>query len=150
MVTSQSTPLTEAEVRDLVATWYKKLDVHAPAAEVADLVADGDLEMRFPEATLRNRHEFVEKWYEVVIRRFFDEDHEMRKLDVELAGDKAFVNLVVRWQAKIWDPPAPTSVYLGFDAAQRWIVTRSPHSGKAAVQTYIVDELKPLPGSANL
>ena len=149
-MTSQPAVLTEAEVRDLVTTWYKKLDVHAPAPEVAALVADGELEMRFPEATLRNRQEFVEKWYEVVIRRFFDEVHEMRKLDVELAGDKAYVNLVVRWQAKIWDPPAPKSTYLGFDAAQRWVVTRSPHSGNAAVQTYIVDELKPLPGSASL
>ena len=65
--------LTVAEVKQLAAEWYRKLDVHAPLIELLPLVAE-DAEMKFPEATLHGQAEF-EGWYEGVIRIFFDEVH---------------------------------------------------------------------------
>ncbi len=147
---SSVAPLTEAEVRDFVLGWYRKLDVHAPAEEVVPLVADRDLEMRFPEATLRAPAEF-RQWYEGVIRRFFDEVHTMKDLSIDLSSpDAANVKLVVNWQAHIWDPPAPKSVWLGFDAYQTWIVKRSETTGQPVVAMYSVDKLDPMEGSASL
>jgi hypothetical protein len=64
-------PLTEQEVRTFAEDWYRKLDVHAPLSQLLPLLADEDLEMRFPEATERG-HEGFEHWYERVIRIFFD------------------------------------------------------------------------------
>ncbi len=45
--------LTESEVERLVNDWYRALDVHAPVEELFPMLADGGLEMRFPEGTFR-------------------------------------------------------------------------------------------------
>lgn len=141
--------LDEAEVKDLVTAWYQALDVHAPVEEMLPMLAADGLEMTFPEGVQRGQDGF-RRWYETVTHRFFDEVHTLQNLTVTLNGDRADVKLVVNWQAKIWDPPAPRSVWLGFDAAQTWVVERSPTSGRPVVRTYIVDALTPMPGSASL
>jgi hypothetical protein len=137
-----SAPLTKQEVEKMVTDWYKALDVHKPQVEVEQYVSDGELEMVFPEATLRSLAEF-EGWFQGVIRIFFDEVHTMQSLDVKLSpdGSQADVKLVVRW-AK--------SERLKMDAYQTWVVKRSPTSGKPVITKYVVDELKPLPGSVPL
>jgi len=57
---------------------------------------------------------------------------------------------VVNWQARRWNPPAPRSEWIGFDAYQRWEMIPSPASGRPVVVRYIVDELRPMPGSPPL
>lgn len=146
---SSTATLVISEVEQFVIDWYKKLDVHAPSAELLPLLADEKLEMRFPEVTLYDKAGFLE-WYDRVTHRFFDEVHTMKELNVTTDGQRANVTLVVNWQARIWDAPAPKSVWLGFDAAQRWVVERSPQTRELVVVTYIVDALTPMPGSASL
>ena len=146
MSASAATALTEAEIKELADVWYRKLDVHAPLDEVLPMLADEGLEMRFPEETARG-HEGFATWYERVIRIFFDEVHTITEVTPVINGDQAEVKVVVNWQAKVWNPPEPKSKWIGFDAYQTWIVQRSPESGKPVVLTYIVDELRPMPGS---
>ncbi|HJZ60494.1 MAG TPA: nuclear transport factor 2 family protein [Gemmataceae bacterium] len=146
---AQGTALSEAEVRQLVVDWYRKLDVHAPVDEYRQLLADDGLEMRFPEATLHGFSAFRD-WYERVVRIFFDEVHELKELRITPAGDQADVQLVVRWEARRWKPPAAKSEQLRFDAAQSWRVRRSAQSGRPVVVIYIVDSLTPLEGSVPL
>ena len=146
---SNTSPLTESEVKALVDTWYARLDVHAPVEELLPLLAEDGLEMRFPEATLRGQEAFT-GWYNGVIRKFFDEVHTMKSLDIAVKGAMAKVRLVVEWQARVWDAPARNSVWLGFEAAQTWAVQRSPRTGRAEIITYTVDALTPMPGSAEL
>jgi hypothetical protein len=147
---AESTPLTEAEITDLADRWYKLLDVHAPTEELLPLLLDDGLEMRFPEETARG-HAGFRKWYERVITIFFDEVHTLKEVKTTSGtGPDADVKVVVNWQAKVWNPPEPKSKWLGFDAYQTWIVTRSPQSGKAVIKTYIVDDLAAMPGSATL
>jgi hypothetical protein len=156
------TPLLESEVKQLVDTWYAKLDVHAPVEELLPLLADDGMEMKLPEVTLRGHAEFIQ-WYERVIRTFFDEIHTMKELhitfpeppgetEVQVVGSptQAQVQLVVNWQARRWKPPAAKSEWLGFDAEQRWVVQRLPNTSKPIVVTYIVDALTPLEGSKSL
>jgi len=50
----------------------------------------------------------------------------------------------------VWNPPEPTSKWLGFDAYQTWQVERSPESGNALIKRYVVDNLAEMPGSASL
>lgn len=144
-------PLTKSEVEHMVVDWYRALDVHKPMVEVLPYVSDGELEMVFPEATLRSLAEF-EGWFQGVIRIFFDEVHTMQQLNVTIPADgqRADVKLVVRWEASRWKPPAAKSERLIMDAYQTWVVKRSPTSGKPVITRYVVDELKPLPGSAPL
>jgi hypothetical protein len=146
---STLTVLTQTEVKKLVDDWYAKLDVHAPVEELLPMLADEGLEMQFPEATLYDKNAFT-AWYNGVIRKFFDEVHVMKELSIETRGITANIQLVVNWQAHIWNPPAAKSQWLGFDAAQQWIVRASPQTQKPVIVTYAVQALTPMPGSPTL
>lgn len=149
MCMNKLAPLTESEVKQLVDDWYLKLDVHAPVAEFLPLVTDKDLKMQLPEVTLHGQDEF-KTWYDGVIHTFFDEVHTMQVLDITTALDQAHIQLVVRWEASRWHAPAPKSERLAFDAAQRWVVKRSPDTQKPVIEIYIVDSLTPLEGFPSL
>ena len=141
--------LSEDELRALAVEWYRALDVHKPAHEVLTMVAE-DAEFQFPESTTHGHREFVDNWYEKVIRRFFDEVHTVKEVVPSGAGDVIDVKVVVNWQAKVWDPPEPTSKWLGMDAYQTWQVRRSPRSGRPVIVKYVVDDLVLMEGSATL
>ena len=142
-------PIAQAEMEEMAAEWYKKLDVHAPLEEYVPMLASEGLKMVFPEATVEGFEGF-KGWYERVIGIFFDEVHTLKEVSVTPKGDKADVKVVVKWEASVWKPPAPTSERIVLDAYQTWEVQRSPESGKPVVLTYIVDELKYYEGSAKL
>ena len=141
--------LTEKEIKQFVDDWYLKLDVHAPTEEVLPLLIGETLEMQLPEATLHGLNEF-RNWYDRIIHTFFDEIHTLQILEIKTTAERADVQLVVRWEASRWNAPAPQSERLAFDAAQRWVIMRSPTTQKPAIATYIVDSLTPLPGFSAL
>jgi hypothetical protein len=144
-----SDALTKEEIDELADHWYKALDVHAPVEELWGMLLDDGNEMVWPEGPTHGHAEF-KGWYDRVTRIFFDEVHTLKKVDAKIDGDKADVEVVVNWQAKVWNPPEPKSKWLGFDAYQTWQVVRSPESGKAVIQRYVVDQLEPMPGSETL
>jgi hypothetical protein len=144
-----SDALTKDEINDLADRWYKALDVHAPLEDLLEMLADDGLEMVFPEGTSRGHAGFTE-WYERVTRIFFDEVHTLKKVEPTIGDGRADVEVVVNWQATVWNPPEPKSKWLGFDAYQTWVVERSPESGKAVIKRYIVDDLAAMEGSATL
>ncbi len=131
--------LTECEIQELAAQWYRKLDVHAPLVELLPLV-DENAEMKFPEATLRGLADF-ESWYERVIRIFFDEVHTLKSVVVEPTEDGAQVKVIVHWEASVWNPPAANSQRISLDAYQTWTVRRSDATGQPVIAQYTVDEL---------
>lgn len=140
---------TEAAIRSMAVEWYKALDRHEDLADVLRYLVDDGLEMRFPETTSRGHAGFAD-WYKAVTNRFFDEVHTVTSVEVSgLTAGRADVTVVVNWQARIWNPPAPRSQWLGFDAYQTWEVVSGP-DGDPQVKTYIVDRLEPMPGSASL
>ena len=139
----------EAAINSMVGDWYRALDRHDELSSVLRYLVDDGLEMRFPETTSRGHDGFAE-WYKAVTNRFFDEVHTVTQVTVSnLTANSADVKVVVNWQAKIWNPPAPKSEWLGFDAYQTWEVVAGPN-GEAQIKTYIVDALEPMPGSASL
>ena len=141
--------LTDDVIRTFVADWYKELDVHAPMVHLLPMLADEELEMQFPEATLKG-HAGFEGWYQGVIRIFFDEVHKVK--EVKIGRDDAGYQLVVvvEWQASVWTPPSANSSRIALDAYQRWVVRESPETGKPLIVTYIVDSLDYHEGSAKL
>ncbi len=144
-----SGPITDAELWDFATDWFRKLDVHAPVGDILPRLADAELEMRFPDVTERGHAGFIE-WYERVIRVFFDEQHTLKEAHITTDGSQSSAKVVVNWQAKIWNPPDATSKWLGFDAYQTWVVRRAPVDGHLQVVTYIIDELRAMPGSVTL
>jgi hypothetical protein len=150
---------SEADVRLIAHDWYRKLDAHAPTAEYLPLLDDA-CRLVFPEATLIGKDGFA-AWYEGgkqnlpgVVNLFFDEKHELKRVDVAITGNdlaswRADLLIVVKWEARRWTPPQAKSAYLGFDAWQRWTVGLSA-DGRPVVREYIVDRLEKLQGSVDL
>ncbi len=142
------TALTETMIRHAVARWYRALDRHDELPDVLPYLTDDELEMRFPETTVRG-HAGFKGWYDTVIRKFFDEEHTVKSVDVELHGPTtATARVLVNWQARVWEPPEPQSHWLGFDAYQTWEIRLK--NGEPVVETYSVDFFDPMPGSAKL
>jgi hypothetical protein len=141
--------LTEAAVRGMVAAWYSALDRHVPLDEAQRYLAAEGLEMRFPEVTSKGLDGFAD-WYKAVTHRFFNEVHTVTSVTLtSLTAERAELNVVVNWQASIWNPPEATSQWLGFDAYQTWEVVAGP-ADLPQIRTYVVDALEPMPGSASL
>ncbi|WP_202919303.1 nuclear transport factor 2 family protein [Saccharothrix deserti] len=135
-------------ISQFVGDWYRALDEHATEEEVLGYLVDTNPEMTFPEGKLTSVEEFL-GWYRTVVNRFFDEVHEVTEVKSSIRGDVADVKVRVNWQARIWNPPAPTSQWLGFDADQTWQVVRDD-AGRLRIRSYVVDALHPMPGSAEL
>jgi ketosteroid isomerase-like protein len=142
-------PFDTESIRTLVDEWYSALDRHAPLDEVTKFLVDDGLEMRFPETTAQG-HSGFSKWYDAVTNRFFDEEHVITKVEATINDDEALVTVLVNWQARIWNPPAPNSEWLGFDADQTWVVIPGDSVTAAKIKTYIVNALAPMPESASL
>jgi hypothetical protein len=142
-------PLTNAEIKKLATEWYRKLDVHAPLSEVTPMLASAGLEMQFPEATLRTAADF-ETWYERVIRIFFDEVHRVKDVDATITDEGAEADVVVHWEASIWNPPAPNSRRIKLDAYQTWYIERCPKTERPVIVRYAVDKLEYAKDSARL
>jgi len=141
--------LTQQEVSEFAAQWYRKLDVHAPMVEILPLLAEDGLVMKFPEVTAHGLAGF-ESWYQRVIRIFFDEVHTVKEATAKISGGEADVHVVVQWEASVWNPPAPSSARIKLDADQTWHVRRSASTGSLEITLYTVDGLKYHPGSASL
>jgi hypothetical protein len=119
-------PITEAQIKGLVAAWYLALDQHDPIENCYALLADDGLVMTFPDGDIRD-HASFKKWYDRVINLFFDENHVVNSVSAVIAdsGDEATVDVIVGWQASWWEAPAAKSKRVSMDATQRWVVRRS-------------------------
>ncbi|MDB5242652.1 MAG: hypothetical protein JWP57_3277 [Spirosoma sp.] len=141
--------LSNESIDQLAKDWYHKLDIHVPMVELLPLLADAELEMIFPEATVYG-HAGFEGWYQRVIRIFFDEVHTVKSTESTIDGDTATVKVVVQWEASVWNAPEPYSKRIKLDAYQTWKVAYLPETAKTVVTSYSVDELKYHEGSATL
>jgi hypothetical protein len=146
---SSPAPITEAEVQQLATRWYAMLDAHVPVEEYTDLLAADGLEMRYPEATLRNFADFT-AWYERVTRLFFDEVHTLKEVAVPQPAAEPEATVVVNWQASFWKPPAAKSERIVLDSYHTWVLTRSPTTNKPVILKYYVEHLDYHEGSARL
>ena len=99
-------PPNREEIEKFVADWFRMLDEHVPAAKILRMVSN-EIEFRPPEGVQDFR-----EWYERVIRRFFDELHTVRSVQVSWAQGRALVDVVVNWQARRWPQPKPRSQWI--------------------------------------
>jgi hypothetical protein len=158
-----SGPITEEQIKSFAAAWYRGLDIHAPAEELAQLVADPDVEMVFPEKTLHGINDF-KAWYaggtysdgEVtpgVIRIFFDESHIVLSVEPTIDGDTADVKVVVAWQASWFEAPAAKSKRTSMNATQTWKLrasTRNPFGVEITSYNAMAEPFVYAPGFARL
>jgi len=140
--------LTQQSIQRLAEAWYKKLDVHAPMVELLPLLADEELEMVFPEATVYGYAGF-EGWFQRVIRIFFDEVHKVKSVESDINGSSAVVKVIVHWEASVWNSPEANSKRIMLDAFQTWEV-KQLQDERIVITKYTVDKLQYAEGSASL
>jgi len=140
--------LTQQSIQRLAEAWYKKLDVHAPMVELLPLLADEELEMVFPEATVYGYAGF-EGWFQRVIRIFFDEVHTVKSVESDINGSSAVVKVIVHWEASVWNSPEANSKRIMLDAFQTWEV-KQLQDERIVITKYTVDKLQYAEGSASL
>jgi len=140
--------LTKESIENFAKAWYRKLDVHAPMVELLPMLADKELEMVFPEATVYGSAGF-EGWFQRVIRIFFDEVHTVKVVEPVIKTDTASVKVVVQWEASVWNAPEAKSKRINADAYQTWEVKLNG-AGEVIITKYVVDDIKYHPGSATL
>jgi len=139
--------LSQQSINEFAENWYKLLDVHAPQVDFLPLLANKELEMVFPEATIYG-HAGFEGWFQRVIRIFFDEVHTVKEVSPQIDGDSASVKVVVQWEASLWNAPEAYSKRIKCDAYQTWEMKII--AGNLVITKYIVDEIKYHEGSATL
>ncbi|HEU5375644.1 MAG TPA: nuclear transport factor 2 family protein [Ktedonobacteraceae bacterium] len=131
-------PLTETEVQQFIKQWFHKLDIHAPLEEMLAMIADEEIEFRFPEVTVTSKDGFAQ-WYQRVTHTFFDEVHETKELAITMNGGRATIKIATQWQEGNWNPPAPRSERKTYLARQTWSVKRSEKTMQPVIVTYFVD-----------
>lgn len=157
--TTPAAPLTRDEIVAFAMDWYRKLDLHVDVGELTPMLASSGLQFMLPEGPLTTHEEFS-AWYiggpygsgtlPGVVNIFFDEVHTVRSVEVGGPPERPLVKVVVNWQARRWNPPAPRSQWIGFDAYQTWDMVRDPASGRPVIARYVVDGLPAMPGSPPL
>jgi len=149
--TSGQGALTLEEIESFARDWYRRVDEHVPVEEILPMVAP-EMEFRIPEGVMRGHDGFRELYQgeRGWIRSFFDEVHTVSRVAVSSSGEETPVDVVVNWQARRWQPPAARSQWIGFDAYQQWVMVRSAATGQPLILRYVVNELRPMPGSPGL
>ena len=158
-------PFTQETVERFAEVWYRALDIHAPKEEFEPLLVDEGLEMVFPEKSLHGLGDFM-AWYAGgeysdgttapgVINIFFDENHLVRSVSVEVQGDQAVVDVVVGWQASWFEAPAAKSKRTSMNATQRWILKscspgKNPYGVVIASYNAMAKPFEYAPGFATL
>lgn len=140
------------QIKKFVAAWYQVLDFHLPIEECYKLLADKDLVMTFPDGDIKDLASF-KKWYDRVINIFFDENHNVVSVEAKINGDTADLDVVVAWQASVWEPPAAKSKRVSLDATQKWKVRKSDKNAFGLEMTFYnatAEPFKYAPGFARL
>lgn len=158
-----STPITEAQITRLATAWLQALDMHVPVEDCAKFLADSGLEMVFPEKTLHGLSDF-KAWYAGgtyedgttapgVINIFFDETHNLHRVEPRIDGDVAEVRVILGWQASWFEPPAAKSKRTSLQATQQWTLRRSDKNAQGLEIVRYVATAEPFnyaPGFAQL
>ena len=155
--------VTQEQIQAFAAAWYQALDFHVPTEEILKLVADENVSMIFPEKTLHGVGDFL-AWYAGgtysdgeqapgVINIFFDENHNVVSVDPTIGDDGVEVQVVVAWQASVFNPPAAKSKRVSADFTQAWTLrpsTKNPYG--LVIESYNAVVVPPsyAPGFARL
>jgi hypothetical protein len=135
-------PVTESEIRHLVAEFYSKLDAHAPVDEYAQFFAfdEEDFLMQFPSETLHSWEDF-KQWYDSSINLYFDEIHQLKEINATPNGNHTDVKAIVHWEGSLWKAPTSHSKRIIADAHHTWVVKRCSQTLKPLFKSYVVHKL---------
>lgn len=122
-------PLTEEAVKNLMLSWFAATNDHRPVEELLPYLTD-DVEMRYPDAPAAFvGKDAFRKWYASALSAYFDETHKVEFWNAKVDGQRASVELVVRWERRMWKAGEARSRYEASLSRQVVEVVRSPVDG---------------------
>ena len=136
--------ITEEMVKNLVLNWFAISNDHRPVDELLTLATD-DIEFRYVNTEgVQRGHEALRVWYQDILLKAFDTTHLVENWqEIRIAGDRATVRLIVRWERREWTPGDARSRYLASLAWQTFEIVRDPNTGRVAVSAKTVDKFLP-------
>jgi hypothetical protein len=127
------TMFSQAQVERFAARWFDALNKHLPVEQLLPMISAGELEMAFPERTLRSHADFRE-WYAAVGENVRDQDHIVERLVAREEGDNTGVDVTVVWKAT----QTADGKRIAVRASQKWLLARSEASDEPVVLGYHV------------
>jgi hypothetical protein len=124
-------------VTEFAQEWFDELSQRAPAPALLARVRDEDLEMVFPERTLRSHDDFA-AWYRDVGELYSDQTHVIERLVDHDHGDHVDVEVTVVWAAVDRADGRP----FAFRVNQEWTLNRDP-DGRLRIRRYRVLDATP-------
>ena len=122
----------ENEITSFVYQVYAMYDRHVPVERFLPLLASKNLEMRFPETTLRSHADF-KRWYAGIGKSIASNTHTLESVKVSVLGGG-------RYQADIvgvWQAASKEGNYIVFKFRQQWSLVDGPGK-QPLIQTYLV------------
>ena len=128
-----SNKFNENDIISFVYQVYAMYDRHVPVERFLPLLAPRNLEMRFPETTLRSHADF-KRWYAGIGKTISSNTHTLESVKVSVLGGG-------RYQADIaglWQAESRKGEYITFKFRQRWGLVDGPGK-QPVIQTYLVE-----------
>jgi hypothetical protein len=139
-------PLTEAEVKQLILTFWKLDEEKAHLVDLMEVTAP-DLEISMGEFAWHG-YRGLEDHQMDSKAQYFDEKFEPKSISVEVSGQEATVKSEVQWSARHWTFAAAKSDEIKAIYSHTWKVRRSPETGKPVVVLNHVDHMRYVEGYA--
>jgi hypothetical protein len=136
---SDSKPLVDSMVRNLILTWYDGTNEHRPVEELLAILSD-EVEMLY----LNQEHPFVghakfREWYADVLLKYFDETHEVEAWSISVDGARATARVTTRWEARSWIPGEAYSRYEAYLTFQVFEIERRVKDGRVVITKKFVE-----------
>ena len=128
-----SNKFNENEILSFVYQVYAMYDRHVPVERFLPFLASKNLEMRFPETTLRSHADF-KRWYAGIGQTIASNTHTLESVKMSvLGGGRYQADIVGLWQAE-----SKKGEYVVFKFRQQWTLVDGPGK-QPLIQTYLVE-----------
>ncbi len=129
--------LTDAMVQRFAKVWYDELSNRAPVELLLTMLADNGLDVRFPDARLRNHADF-RAWYAKVGENFDQQQHIVESLATQPSENGMLVFVTVVWKAR----QKSDNKQLAMRASQTWTIGRAGPDNLPVILSYNVNSLE--------
>ena len=139
-------PVSEAEVRAIIAKWGELHDLQAGLSAFIPFIARTGFYMEFAGKRWEGYEGF--EAHQLVKRRFFDERHDTFEIHVTPAADWTHARTLSNWEASYRPENSPRSKRIKTLIGHDWEFRRDPSTRQAFMQGHKVTTFEYLPGFA--
>jgi hypothetical protein len=120
-------------VTSFVYNTFYMFDKHVPVEQLLKNLVEENLNMQFPEATLKSKEDF-KRWYAGIGENIKSNTHKVQSVDVNINANNTYsARVIVLWQAE-----SKKGEFLKFKVEQKW--TLVAEQGRLKIKEYLVSK----------